>query len=60
MLNRFAGSQIDCDPRNLPYLPVLRFAGSVAQEQPELVERIKSTVLADGPFEPQAESAPQS
>ena len=36
---RFAGPKIDMDPRNLPYLPVLRYAGSVAQEQPEVVER---------------------
>ena len=58
---RFAGPMIDTDPRNLPYLPLLRYAGSVAQEQPEVVERIKATVLPDvyGQSESSSEPAAQ-
>lgn len=55
---RFAGPMVDMDPRDLPYLPLLRYAGSVAQEQPEIVERIKATVLPDVYGQPESSSQP--
>lgn len=57
---RFAGPKIDMDPRDLPYLPVLRYAGSVAQEQPEVVERIKATVLPDVYGQPESSPEPSA
>jgi hypothetical protein len=42
---RFSGQNVDFDPCSLPYGLGDRFAGDVAVQNPELVDRIKATVL---------------
>ena len=44
---RFAGPQVDFDPRNLPYGAADRFAGAIPAAYPELVDRIKTAILPE-------------
>jgi hypothetical protein len=42
---RFSGTEVDYDPRDLPYGAATRFAGAVPVAYPELVDRIKASIL---------------